>query len=340
MEKRKVTTRTMLLVGDVGATKTDLAIVSPEEGARDPLAESTFRSGQYEDLEAIVAEFLNEAALRVDRASIGLAAPVVDGRAKFTNLPWCVTVKRLQETFELSAVWLLNDLEAIANGVLYLKSDELHTLNEGEPEAGGTIGVIAPGTGLGEAFLTWDAGRYRAHASEGSHVDFAPADSFQLGLLRAMWNRFDHVSVERICSGLGLPNIYAALRDEGIAAESAWVADQLAAADDPTPVIVNAALDPKRACTLCRRTLDVFVRILGAEAGNLALKLFATGGVYLAGGIPPRILPVLQEGSFLEAFRSKGRYAELLAQMPVHVVLYPKVALLGAAQYGLEAEAK
>jgi len=330
----------MLLVGDVGATKTDLAIVSTEQGARNPLAESTFPSQQYEDLEGIVAEFLDEAAMRVEVASIGLAAPVVDGRARFTNLPWSVTAKRLQETFELSAVWLLNDLEAIAHGVLYLRDDELHTLNEGEPQAGGTIGVIAPGTGLGEAFLTWDAGRYNAHASEGSHVDFAPADSFQLGLLRAMWNRFDHVSAERICSGLGLPSIYAALRAEGITAESAWVADQLAAADDPTPVIVNAALDPKRACALCRRTLDVFVRILGAEAGNLALKLFATGGVYLAGGIPPRILPVLQEGSFLEAFQSKGRYAELLARMPVHVVLYPKVALLGAAQYGLEAEAR
>jgi len=335
-----VNTTAMLLVGDVGATKTDLAIVSPEEGARAPLAESTFLSASYDGLEAIVVEFLGKAALRVDAASIGLAAPVVGGRGTFTNLPWSVTAKRLRKTFALSAVWLLNDLVAIAHGIPHLRDEELHTLNEGEPQVGGTIGVIAPGTGLGEAFLTWDEGRYRAHASEGSHADFAPTDSFQMGLLRTMWNRFDHVSVERICSGLGLPNIYAALRAEGIAAESAWVADRLAATDDPTPVIVNAALDPKRACALCRRTLDIFVRILGTEAGNLALKLFATGGVYLAGGIPPRILPVLQEGSFLEAFQNKGRYAQLLAQMPVHVVLYSKVALLGAAQYGLEAEAK
>ena len=335
----KVTETAMLLVGDVGATKTDLAIVSVEEGARDPLAESTFPSAKYEGLEAIVAEFLDEAALRVDAASIGLAAPVVGDRGEFTNLPWSVTAKRLQETFELSAVWLLNDLEAAAHGIPHLRDDELHALNEGQPQAGGTIGVIAPGTGLGEAFLTWDEGRYHPHASEGSHVDFAPTDSLQLELLHSMWDRFDHVSVERLCSGLGLPNIYAALKAEGIAAESAWVADRLATADDPTAVIVDAALDPKRTCALCRRTLEVFVRILGAEAGNLALKLFATGGVYLAGGIPPRILPVLQEGSFLEAFQSKGRYAGLLAQVPVHVVLYRKLALLGAAQYGLEAGA-
>ena len=329
----------MLLVGDVGATKTDLAIVSPERGARAPLAEATFPSAAYEGLEAIVAAFVAEAALRVDAASIGLAAPVVGDRAEFTNLPWRVTAKRLRETFALSAVWLLNDLEAVAHGIPHLRDDELHTLSEGQPQAGGTIGVIAPGTGLGEAFLTWDAGRYHAHASEGSHADFAPADPFQLELLRAMWSRFGHVSVERICSGLGLPNIYAALREEGIAPESAWVADRLAAADDPTPIIVDAALDPKRACALCRETLDVFIRILGAEAGNLALKVLATGGVYLAGGIPPRILPALQEGSFLKAFRSKGRYAALLSRTPVRVVLYPKVALLGAAHYGLEAGA-
>ena len=327
----------MLLVGDVGATKIALAIVSLKKGARAPLAESTFPSMRYDSLEAIVSEFLGKASLRVNAASIGLAAPVVGDRATFTNLPWSVTANHLKEAFKLSAVWLLNDLEAIAHGIPHLRDDELHTLNEGEPQAGGTVGVIAPGTGLGEAFLTWDDGRYHAHASEGSHVDFAPTDTFQVELLRAMWNRFDHVSVERICSGLGLPNIYATLKGERIARESAWVADRLAAAEDRTPVIVDAALDPKRPCALCRRTLDVFVRILGAEAGNLALKLFATGGVYLAGGIPPRILPILQEGSFLQAFRHKGRYAELLARIPVRVVLYPKVALLGAAQYGLEA---
>lgn len=336
--RKKVTQKAMLLVGDVGATKTDLAIVSPKEGPRDPLVEVTFPSGQYENLEAIIEEFLAQTSLRVDKASIGLAAPVVGDRAKFTNLSWAVSAKKLQEAFKLSAVWLLNDLQAIANGILHLEADELHPLNQGKREQGGAIAVLAPGTGLGEGFLTWDGRRYRAHASEGSHVDFAPADPLQLRLLQTLWERYEHVSVERICSGMGLPNLYAALNAEGVAEESTWVADQLVAASDPTPIIVDAALDAESSCPLCQKTLELFVTILGAEAGNLALKVLATGGVYLAGGIPPRILPVLRKGAFMDAFRRKGRYADLLSRIPVHVVLNPKVALLGAACYGLESE--
>jgi glucokinase len=233
-------------------------------------------------------------------------------------------------------VRLLNDLQAIGYGVPSLGADDLHTLNEGQPVQGGAVAIIAPGTGLGEAFLTWDGRRYESHPTEGGHADFAPTDNLQAGLLQYLLERYDHVSYERVCSGLGLPNIYAYLKDSGHAEEPAWLAEELAKVEDPTPVIVNTALSRDRSCELCKATLDTLVSILGAEAGNLALKVLATGGVYLGGGIPPRILPALQSGAFMEAFRAKGRFRELMSRLPVHVILNPKVGLLGAARAGFE----
>jgi len=328
----------MLLAGDIGGTKTNLAVFSPETGPRAPLAEATFPSADYPSLETIVREFLSQTDLKVERASFGVAGPVVAGRATTTNLDWMLDERQLQEALNLSSVRLLNDLDAIAHAVPLLEPADLHTLNQGQPTPGGTIAVVAPGTGLGEAFLTWDGSRYRTHASEGGHADFAPTNRFEIELLRYLQERlgFEHVSYERVCSGRGLPNIYAYLKDSGTACEPAWLAERLAAAHDPTPLIVNAALDGERPCELCVATLDTFVSILGAEAGNLALKVMATGGVYLGGGIPPRILPALEQGRFMEAFRRKGRFSDLLARVPVHVILNPKVALLGAACHGLE----
>ena len=325
----------MLLAGDIGGTKTGLAVFAPKAGPRAPLAEATFPSADYPSLEALVREFLSQVGLKVEQASFGVAGPVVGGRATITNLPWIIEETRLQEALQLSSVRLLNDLEAIANGVPSLEPADLHTLNEGQPSPGGAIAVIAPGTGLGEAFLTWDGSRYQPHASEGGHADFAPITPLEIELLRYLLERFEHVSYERVCSGIGLPNIYAFLKDSGYAQESPWVAEQLAAADDPTPVIATAALDGERPSALCAATLNTFVSILGAEAGNLALKVLATGGVYLGGGIPPRILPALGRGRFMEPFRHKGRFSDLMARVPVHVILNPKVALLGAACHGL-----
>jgi glucokinase len=325
----------MLLAGDIGGTKTSLAIFSSEGGPRAPLVEATFPSADYASLEALVREFLSQVDLKVERASFGVAGPVVGGQATVTNLPWVIRETQLEEALNLSPVRLLNDLETIANSVPVLESADLHTLNEGQPAPGGAIAVIAPGTGLGEAFLTWDGSRYRAHASEGGHASFAPMDSLEAELLCYLQRRFDHVSCERVCSGIGLPNIYAFLRDTGYAKEPDWLAEELAAADDLTPLIVNAALDDESPCELCIATLNTFVSTLGAEAGNLALKALATGGVYLGGGIPPRILPALEQERFMEAFRRKGRMSDLLARMPVHVILNPKVALLGAACHGL-----
>jgi glucokinase len=328
----------MLLAGDIGGTKTNLAIYSPEPPLGEPLAEKTFPSGNYPNLESLVREFLSEVDLKVDRATFGVAGPVVSGRATTTNLPWELEEERLRKALNLSSVHLMNDLEAKAQAIPLLKKRDLHILNQGRPVKGGTIALIAPGTGLGEAFLTWDGSRYRAHPSEGGHVGFAPANRLEAELLQYIRDRyqFGHVSYERVCSGLGLPTIYAFLKDRGKAEEPDWLAEELAAADDPTPVIVNTALGKEKTCELCVTTLNIFASILGAEAGNLALKVLATGGVYVGGGIPPRILSALDDGRFMEAFMRKGRMSGLLVRMPVHVILNPKAALLGAAFRGLD----
>jgi len=321
----------LALAGDIGGTKTSLAVYVPEKGPREPLAQETFPSASYPSLDAMVEEFLAQVDLAVDQASFGVAGPVMGGRAKITNLPWVMDEQQLRESLGLSSVRLMNDLEAIANGITVLTSEDLHTLHPAEPEPGGAIAVIAPGTGLGEAYLTWDGSRYLPHASEGGHTDFAPVNDLEIGLLRYLLERFEHASYERVCSGKGIPNIYAYLRDSGYAPEPDWLAAELDAAPDQTPVIARHALDKDEGCALCVATLDAFVSILATEAGNLALKILATGGVYLAGGIPPRILPALADKRFLDSFWDKGRMTDLLQRMPVHIIVNRDVALLGAA---------
>jgi len=326
----------MLLAGDIGGTKTNVGIYSPDKGPREPLFDGTFPSGQYASLEDLVSEFLSKCSIKVDQAIFGVAGPVVGGRAKITNLPWIIEEKQFRETLNIRSVHLLNDLEAIAYGLTLLARKDLHTLNEGVSIPRGTLAVIAPGTGLGEAFLMWDGFRYKAYPSEGGHGDFGPTNPLEIELLRYLHKKMEHVSYERVCSGHGLPNIYAYLKESGYAEEPAWLAEQLATADDPTPVIVSAALDTEKPCKLCVTTLSVFVSTLGAEAGNLALKVLATGGVYLGGGIPPRIIPALETGQFMESFTNKGRFSEMVSWIPVHVICNPKIALIGAAFHGLE----
>jgi glucokinase len=326
--------KTIILAGDIGATKTNLGVYTPEKGPREPIAEETFPSGRHSSLEVLVGEFLAQAQMDVECAVFGVAGPVAGGQATITNLPWVIDEAQLKKKLNLKSVLLFNDLKVVAQGVPLLKPQELYALNKGEPILGGTKAVIAPGTGLGEAFLTWDGLRYRAYASEGGHADFAPTNPLESNLLRSLRDKWGHVSYERICSGMGLPNIYAYLRDSGYAEEPAWLAEQLAAAEDPTAFIVNAALENK--AKLCNDSLNLFCSVLGAEAGNMALKVLATGGVYLGGGIPPRILPALKQKVFMQAFLNKGRLSDLLAKVPVHVILNPKIALIGAAFYGLE----
>jgi glucokinase len=211
----------------------------------------------------------------------------------------------------------------------------LHTLSPGKAKRGGSIAVIAPGTGLGEAYLTWDGNGYRAHACEGGHTDFAPTNAFEVGLLSYLLHAYEHVSYERVCSGMGLPNLYHYIKDCAVIAEPDWLATSIAEADDIVPVIIGTALEGKPGSEICTATLNLFVSILGAEAGNLALKLGALGGVYLGGGIPPRILPALASGRFMQAFREKGRLGSMLTHIPVYVILDPKAGLAGAAHYGL-----
>jgi glucokinase len=328
----------MILAGDVGGTKTNLAIFSSESGPREPLVEESLPSGKYPSLAALMRDFLSQTDHVVQTATLGVAGPVVQGRATITNLPWVIEEEKLEEEFDLAAVRLLNDLVAIANAVPFLEADDVHVLHEGQPVDGGAIGIIAPGTGLGEAFLTWSGERYQAHPSEGGHVDFGPTDELESGLLEYLRGRFDHVSYERVCSGLGIPNIYDYLKEAGVAEEPDWLAQKLSGVDDRTPVIAQAAMDEDRPCELCQETMNLFLRVLGAEAGNLALKVLATGGIYLGGGIPPRILPALEKPIFRTSFLDKGRFDDLLDRMPIKVILNPKAAILGAACYGLERE--
>ena len=326
---------TAVLAGDIGGTKTNLAVFSSGSGLGTPLAEATFSSRDYSSLEVLVREFLFRVRIKVDRASFGVAGPVVNGQARITNLPWVLNENQLADMLGLSSVHLMNDLLALAHAVPLLEPKDIFTLNKGRAVPGGAIAVVAPGTGLGQAYLMWDGTRYLAHPSEGGHADFAPANEMEARLLLHLLNRFKHVSTERVCSGIGLINIYAFLKENSHDEEPKWLAGQLKAACDPVPVIVNAALDEDRPCRLCQATLNTFVSILGAEAGNLALRMMASGGIYLGGGIPPRIIPALQRWPFMAAFRRKGRMSELMEDIPVHVILNPKAALMGAACYGL-----
>jgi glucokinase len=327
----------MLLAGDIGATKTTLGIFSPDWGPRDPLQQATFPSGRYRSLEALVTEFLKGVSDPVTTASFGVAGPVIEGRATITNLPWRMDERELATGLGLQSVRLLNDLVAIACGLHRLGATDLHSINAGQAVPQGSIAVIAPGTGLGEAFLVWDGAHYRVCASEGGHADFAPADEHQTKLLLYLQKQYGHVSFERVCSGLGLPNIYAYLRDSGFASEPEWLANKLSESADPTRVIVAEALEPEEGAELCRATLEMFVSILASEAGNLTLKILATGGVYLGGGIPPRILSLIDSNQFMAIFADKGRFSEMLHQVPVHIILNPEIALFGAAVHGLEA---
>jgi len=322
----------MLLAGDVGGTKTNLALYSTD-GDLLPEVLKTYPSSDYPSLEAVMAEFLAETGASVERAVIGVAGPVVQGKCSATNLPWTMDEGSLKQDLGLLEAKLLNDLEATAYGVLHLEPEDLFVLND-VPARSGTKAVIAPGTGLGEAILFYRDGRYHVLPSEGGHTDFGPNSLFEIELLRYLMGKFAHVSYERICSGMGLPFIYEYLRDNRYAPEVPSVVQALREAEHPTPVLVQAAMAGE--CELCIATLNAFVSILGAEAGNLALKVMAMGGIYVGGGIPPRILPKLRDGTFMAAFVNKGRFADTLSHVPVYVVLNPKTALLGAAWYAFE----
>jgi glucokinase len=318
----------LLLAGDVGGTKTHLGLFRLTGGSVEVVREHRYLTSEFLSLEAACADFLRD-AVTVDAACIGVPGPVIDGRAHAANLAWPLSSATLSLALNGVPVRLVNDLAATAYGVIHLKPSEVAVLHRAEnPLAHGNIAVIAAGTGLGESALIWDMDRYHPVASEGGHADFAPRGEEQIELLRFLEAEFGHASYERVLSGPGLANIYKFLRARSNVAEPAWLSEQIATGDHAA-AISEAALagrDP-----VCVHALSMFCDIYGAEAANLALKVLALGGVYLGGGIAPKILPMLTNGAFVKAFLSKGRLNEILGRIEVRVSLNPAAGLLGAA---------
>ena len=325
----------MLLAGDVGGTKTDLAIFSRARGPHVPLIEAKVRTADYPSLQALAKDFLDRNSISVNLACFDVAGPVINGQVKVTNLPWQIDQVSLAKDLNLDFVHLLNDLEAVARSVPILRPIDIATLNAGQPVPKGAIAVVAPGTGLGESYLTWNGSRYVSHSSEGGHSDFAPTDEREIGLLKYMLERHHHVGVERVCSGIGIPNIYDYLREIEQIPENPDIGESIASAVDRTPAITNAAFDKHNPSPLCGATIDTFISILANEAANLALKVMATNGVYLAGGILLHLPRAYVAARFMERFKQKGRFTDLMERIPVHLILN-RAALVGSAAYGLE----
>jgi len=345
----------MILAGDIGGTKTHLALFDWKSERTDPVRAESFHSRDYASLEEIIEEFLTppkpatpidelnaaekghpaaespleqRESLKIEAACFGVAGPVFQNHSRTTNLPWVLDGAALAKRFDIPAVQLLNDLEATAHGILLLRPDELHPLNAGTPPVQQqAIALLAAGTGLGESILFWDGTRYRPMPSEGGHADFAPNNDNEIELLRHVRSHYLHVSYERVLSGPGIHAIYEYLRDTK-KNEPTWLAEKIAAGD-PAAEIAEAGL--KGQADIAKQTLEMFSSIFGAEAGNLALKAMALNGVYIGGGIAPKLLAKLKDGAFMKAFINKGRYKRLLGSIPVYVVLNDRTGLLGAA---------
>jgi glucokinase len=319
----------MILAGDIGGTNARLAYFQPQNGHLRLLSERVFPSREHSELGEIVTQFLSDSGGHPESACFGIAGPVRNGRVETSNLPWVVEQSRLAKQIHLPATLLINDLEASAWGIGALDEGDLVSLNRVSGPAVGNQAVIAPGTGLGEAGLFWDGSRHHVFACEGGHTDFGPQGDLQIELVRFLKARFGHVSYERILSGPGLVNVYEFLRDCGCAKQSAEFEAALKQGD-PAAVISRAAIAGTEA--LAEKALDLWISVYGAEAANLALKAMATGGLFLAGGISPKILTKLKGPAFMTAFVDKGRLRPLLESIPVQVITNDKAGLLGAAR--------
>ena len=319
----------MILAGDIGGTNARLAYFQPQNGHLRLVSERTFPSREHSEFGEIVVQFLDDSGTHPDAACFGIAGPVRNGRVETSNLPWVIEQSRLAKQIHLPATLLINDLEASAWGIGALETTDLVALNRVSGPAVGNQAVIAPGTGLGEAGLFWDGSRHQVFACEGGHTDFGPQGELQIELFRFLEARFGHVSYERILSGPGLVNVYEFLRDSGCGKESEEFAVVLKNSD-PAAAISQAALDGSQ--PLAEKALDLWISVYGAEAGNLALKLMATGGLFLAGGISPKVLAKLKGPLFMQGFLNKGRLRALVEQVPVQVVTNEKAGLLGAAR--------
>ncbi len=343
----------MIVAGDIGGTKTHLALFDWKKDRVDPVRLESFHSADYTSLEDMLTEFLApptapqsiddvatekgdaveverpaEKPQKIDAACFGIAGPVIQNRCQTTNLPWVIDGATLAKQFDIPKVRLLNDLEAMAYGILLLRPDEVEILNVGTPPTQNqALALIAAGTGLGESILFWNGVRYQPTPSEGGHADFGPNSDDEIELLRHLRNHYLHVSYERVLSGSGLHAIYDYVRDSK-KNEPTWLAEQIKAGD-PAAAIAEAGL--KGQADIAKHALDLFASIYGAEAGNLALKGMTLNGVYVGGGIAPKLLVKLKDGTFMKAFTNKGRYKRLMTSIPVKVVMNQKTALLGAA---------
>jgi glucokinase len=323
----------LILAGDVGGTKVALALFDFQSGNLHHAAEKRYPAKDYPGLEAIVKEFLAEYQQegKVSAACFGVPGPVRHGVLRLTNLPWTLDSRKLSLDLGIDHVFLINDLEANGYGIPELKAEQIFTLSAGDPSSAGSRALISAGTGLGEAFLVWNGKRHIPMASEGGHCDFAARNEDEIDLLRHLQKKLGgRVSYERVIAGVGIKDVYDFLRDVRKMDEPAWLRERMAT-EDPNAVI--GELGERCQNDLCAKTLDIVVGAYGAEAGNLALKVLATGGVYVGGGIAPKILKKLEDGTFMKAFTDKGRLSDLLVHTPVRVILESRAALMGAAAY-------
>jgi glucokinase len=327
----------MILAGDVGGTKVDLALCKFDNGQLLTVHDHKYHARDFPGLVQIVEAFLVECkqtlgqTVDVLAACFGVPGPVRHGRLKLTNLPWVLDSNQLRVDLKIEHVFLINDLEANGYGIAELTPDQILVLSKGDPAAEGNRGLIAAGTGLGEAILVWNGHSHLPMASEGGHSDFAARNEEEIGLLRYLQKTVGgRVSSERVVSGLGLANVYAYCRDVKGLEEPQWLKDRMRT-EDPNAVI--GELGESGASELCVETLNIFVSAYGAEAGNLALKILSVGGMYVGGGIAPKLLKKMQDGTFMKAFTDKGRLSDLLVQTPVRLILESRAALMGAAAY-------
>lgn len=320
----------MILAGDVGGTKVHLALYDFINGKLKYTRDERFAAKEFGGLEEIVKQFLG--AEKVSAACFGVPGPVRDGRLRLTNLPWTLDSRELSTNLGIEHVFLINDLEANGYGIAELSADQIVTLSEGDASQMGNRALIAAGTGLGEGVLIWNGRIHVPYPSEGGHTDYAPRNEDEIDLLRFLKQKYSgRISFERVVSGMGLSNIYEFLRDVRGVEEPAWLAEKIAASPDRNAVITEEGLAARS--ELCEKTLDMFVSAYGAEAGNLALKILAVGGLYVGGGIAPRLIEKLKDGTFMKAFTDKGRMSQLLINTPVRVILESRAALMGAAAY-------
>lgn len=323
----------VILTGDIGGTHARLALLERRgDGRLAFVREQTFASREEPSLESVLSRFLSGVDHPVSYACMGVAGPVRHGRCEATNLPWIVDAAQLARQLNLAKAGLINDLEAQAYGIDELEEKDFELLHPGTADPQGNRAIIAAGTGLGEAGLVRQGERYRPFATEGGHTDFAPRNHLEMELLDFLLKQHARVSTERLISGHGLVNIYQFLKARSDSQEPAWLAEEMRSGEPPA-VISRNALEGRN--PLCEQALDLFVTLYGAEAGNLALKIMATGGVYLGGGIAPKIIARLKAPAFMNAFTAKGRMKPLMQAMPVRVILNPKTALLGAGRYAL-----